>query len=273
MGAAYRASGRTTPIMDVFAIHPYGDNSSQPPTFEHPNSTSIGVADYGKLVALLGQAFDGTAQPGSTLPILYDEYGVESLIPPADAALYSGTEPTTTKPVDEATQAAYYEQALALTFCQPNVEGIFLFHAFDEPALDRWQSGLYYANGTPKSSLPGVRDAIIKIRRGIITQCAALRVTPKLRYLLWPRRAALRKGRVVLAFACDVDCRYNTTVAKQRRTGVAVGGTRTVVTFPQRVAKGTYRVRLTLVATMNAGEPLAVRSPPLQVPAQVVKVP
>src|SRR6266571_3577999 len=74
MGAAYRASGRTTPIMDLFAIHPYGDNSSQPPTFQHPNSTSIGVGDYGKLVALLGQAFDGTAQPGSSLPILYDEY-------------------------------------------------------------------------------------------------------------------------------------------------------------------------------------------------------
>src|SRR5207245_893859 len=156
LGTAYRASGRTSPIMDGFAFHPYEDMSSSPPDSTHPTTTTIALADYGKLVALLGQAFDGTAQPGSTLPILYDEYGVESLIPPADAALYSGTEPTTTKPVDEATQAAYYEQALALTFCQPNVEGIFLFHAFDEPALDRWQSGLYYANGTPKSSLPGV---------------------------------------------------------------------------------------------------------------------
>src|SRR5919199_1247861 len=54
MGAAYRTSGRTKPIMDGFAFHPYGDNSSVGPTVAHPNSTSIGVADYDKLVGLLG---------------------------------------------------------------------------------------------------------------------------------------------------------------------------------------------------------------------------
>jgi hypothetical protein len=70
MGAAYRASARQVPIMDAFAFHPYADNSSQPPDFPHPNSTVIGIADYGKLVGLLGEAFDGTAQRGSTLPIL-----------------------------------------------------------------------------------------------------------------------------------------------------------------------------------------------------------
>ena len=30
---------------------------------------------------------------------------------------------------------AYYRQAMQLAFCQPNVRGLFLFHAFDEPAL------------------------------------------------------------------------------------------------------------------------------------------
>ena len=59
--------------MDGLAIHPYGDNSSQPPSTAHPNSTSIGIGDYDKLVSLLAQAFDGTAQPGSALPILYGE--------------------------------------------------------------------------------------------------------------------------------------------------------------------------------------------------------
>src|SRR5207249_3290287 len=78
MGAAYRASGRALPIMDALSIHPYADNSSQSPEFAHPNSTPIGIADYDKLVGLLAQAFDGTAQRGSTLPILYDEFGVES---------------------------------------------------------------------------------------------------------------------------------------------------------------------------------------------------
>ena len=52
LGAAYRASGRDRPVMDMFSIHPYPENSSIPPTFEHPQSTSIGLADYDKLVAL-----------------------------------------------------------------------------------------------------------------------------------------------------------------------------------------------------------------------------
>src|SRR5262245_19002971 len=90
LGAAYRASGRTAPIMDGFALHPYGEASNVKPDVTHPKSTSIGLADYSKLVTLLGQAFDGTAQPGSTLPILYDEYGVESDIPDTKASLYTG---------------------------------------------------------------------------------------------------------------------------------------------------------------------------------------
>ena len=77
LGNAYRQTGRTLPVMDSFAIHPYQDNSSTPPGFAHPNNTTIAIADYDKLVTLLGQAFDGTAQPGSTLPIFYGEFGVE----------------------------------------------------------------------------------------------------------------------------------------------------------------------------------------------------
>src|SRR5918912_1054706 len=179
MGAAYKASGRTMPIMDAFAFHPYGDNSMQPPDFQHPNSTSIGLGDYGKLVRLLGAAFDGTAQLGSTLPIVYDEYGVETQIPQAKARFYDGREPTTTKPTDPGTQGAYYAQAIALAFCQPNVRGLFLFHSVDETDLDRWQSGLYYADGTPKMSLAPARAAVLEARRGVVAHCAGLRLPVK----------------------------------------------------------------------------------------------
>jgi hypothetical protein len=89
MGAAYKASGRTKPVMDALSINPFPDNSSVSPATPHQN-TSIGVADYDKLVKLLGQAFDGTAQPGSTLPIYYGEFGVESLPTTAKASLYTG---------------------------------------------------------------------------------------------------------------------------------------------------------------------------------------
>ena len=162
LGAAYRASGRDRPVMDALVIHPYGDNSSQPPTFAHPLSTSIGIADYAKLVSLLGEAFDGTAQPGSTLPIVYGEYGVETQIPSDKASLYTGSEVAATKPVDPATQASYYQQALAMAFCQPTVEGILVFHSIDERALAAWQSGVYYVDGTPKASYWSVTRSRIR---------------------------------------------------------------------------------------------------------------
>jgi hypothetical protein len=259
MGAAYKASGRTTPIMDEFAFHPYGDNSSQPPDFQHPSSTSIGLGDYGKLVALLGAAFDGTAQAGSTLPIVYDEYGVETQIPAAKASFYTGREPTTTKPVDPATQGAYYAQALALVFCQPNVRGIFLFHSVDETDLDRWQSGLYYADGTPKASLAPTRAAVQEARRGVIAHCTGLQLPVKAKL----DRASARNPRFSFRLSCDIDCAYRARLERfpQHSTvmvtrGVAVGGKPLRVAFaPRKLAPGRYRFTVRVTAAVNPGPP------------------
>jgi hypothetical protein len=157
LGAAYRASGRDRPIMDALSIHPYGESAHIPPTFAHPHSTSIGIADYGKLVALLGRAFDGTAQPGRKLPIVYGEYGVETTIPPGKAQLYTGHEVVPT--VDEQTQADDYTTAIKLAACQPTVELLLLFHLEDEPRLEGLQSGVRYADGSPKASEPAVASA------------------------------------------------------------------------------------------------------------------
>jgi hypothetical protein len=151
--------------MDAFAIHPYGESSSVSPALQHTRSTSIGLGDYDKLVSLLGQAFDGTAQQGSTLPILYDEYGVQSRIPASKDLAYNHLKAKTGRDaVSEKKQAAYYREAIRLAACQPNVEGILIFHVADEPDLDRWQSGLFYADDTPKSSLASVRAAAFAAR-------------------------------------------------------------------------------------------------------------
>jgi hypothetical protein len=171
LGAAYRASGRTKPIMDAFSFHPYEENSSLPPTFAHPRSTTIALADYGKLVSLLGQAFDGTAQPGSRLPIVYDEFGVQSTIPSAKASGYAGAKPISAKPVTESVQGLYYAEALALAACQPTVSSFLIFHVTDEPDLDRWQSGVFYADGTPKPSMRILQRAIASLRTGGLTGC------------------------------------------------------------------------------------------------------
>jgi hypothetical protein len=246
LGAAWRASGRVDPIMDGLAIHPYGDNSSQAPRDSaHPNSTYIGLADYDKLNALLVEAF------GRELPILYDEYGVETEIPASKTSLYSGTEPTTTKPVDEATQAAYYRQAVEMTFCQKNVQGLLLFHVEDERARLSWQSGMYYADGAPRASVTVVRKAAEESRRGVVARCPDLKLTPK---------ATLRyAGGRAFTLRCDIDCTYSVAVrvgtrhvAKQ--SGRAVGGVPKRLAFRLPAGKRA-RAEATLRAPVNPGPP------------------
>jgi hypothetical protein len=153
LGAAFRASGRDEPPLDGFAYHPYPASSSIPPDRPTDNaSKSILMADYEeKLRPLLNEAF------GPGLPVLYSELGVETKIPPAKASLYEGEE--VGDPVDEPTQADYYRDAIELAACQPNVAGLLLFHSHDEPALPGFQSGVYYVDGSPKSSMEPVRDA------------------------------------------------------------------------------------------------------------------
>jgi Cellulase (glycosyl hydrolase family 5) len=256
LGAAYRGSGRAVPIMDAFALHPYPENSSIGPDFPHPNSTSIGLADYDKLVALLGAAFDGTAQRGSTLPILYDEFGIETQVPPSKAGFYAGAEPATTHPVDEATQARMYEQAIAMAFCQKTVLGLLLFHVEDEAALPAWQSGLFYADGTPKTSLYPVRGSAFAVHRGIAATCLGMQLTPKL--TLVPGVPAKRSLPVKLT--CSLDCSYTIRLdAGGLLTGTAIGSTPKTVLFHGHFASGRHIVSGTATAAMNAGPPGSAR--------------
>ena len=221
LGRAYRASGRALPVMDGLAFHPYPDNSSQSPDFAHPRSTTIGLADYGKLVALLAEAFDGTAQPGSSLPILYDEFGIESIVPDGKRQLYSGNEPTTTKPVDEYQQAAFYEVGLRLAFCQPTVAGVLLFHSHDEEALLSWQSGVYYADGTPKASFWAVRDALDRTRGGSISRCDGVALDVGLTSVRFPGPREFLAGKRDTRFRCTLDCAWELTATRTTTGAVA----------------------------------------------------
>jgi hypothetical protein len=173
LGQFYRGTGRTLPIMDAFVLHPYLDSSRQSPSFQHVTSTSVGIGDYSKLVSLLGQAFDGTAQPGSKLPVLYGEFGVQTRIAASKLRAYSNLKVRHPDAITEAAQAASYEAALELAACQPNVIGLLFFHVSDEPNLAAWQSGVYYADDTPKSSLPAIRAAIQAALGGTLVDCSA----------------------------------------------------------------------------------------------------
>ena len=263
LGTAYRASGRTLPIMDGLAFHPYADSSGQPPGTVHTKSTTIGLGDYGRLIQTLATAFDGTPQAGSMLPVLYDEFGVESHIPKGKAKSYTGVEPATTRPVSEATQGQYYAQALQLAFCQPNVVGLFLFHSQDEVALASWQSGVYYADGTPKSSLWAVRDALARARGGSIARCDGLGLDVVATKVRFPTQSELTRGSRAVRFTCALDCAWELRVSsaatgdtRARTTGYGRAGVPLTASLKGRkLGRGAVRFAITLTQPVNPGVP------------------
>ena len=135
--------------MDAFDFHPYPDNSRTPPDLAHPLNSTVSLADYTKLVSLLGKAFDGTAQLGSRLPIYYDEYGVQSQIPGRKDAAYTNLlAPSAGDAVSEAIQADYYRWAIDLAYCQPTVKAFLIFHVPTRPTSTA---------GSPACSTPTTR--------------------------------------------------------------------------------------------------------------------
>jgi hypothetical protein len=180
LGAAYRASHRSKPIMDAFSIHPYMRTSKLPPTDTHAASTTITIGDYPKLATLLAGAFSGTPQRGRDLPVYYTEFGVQTRIPAEHRKAYTDLQsPSAVDAVDPQTQARYYREALELAACQPTVRGLFVFHTFDEPDLAGWQSGLYYADEKPKPSLPAFRKAATEARAARLTHCSGVTFVEK----------------------------------------------------------------------------------------------
>jgi hypothetical protein len=117
-----------------------------------------------------------------------------------------------------------------------------LFHTTDETDLNRWQSGVYYADGTPKASIRAVRAAIARAHRGVVAQCPGLKLTPRM-----TAKAASRGVTVT----CDIDCAYTITRGRTTVRGTAVGGRPTLVRL-RNLRRG-ERVRIRAVATVNPG--------------------
>jgi hypothetical protein len=211
MGAAYRKLRRTRPIMDAFAFHPYPEYARISPNFPHPKTTSIGMGDYNKLVQTLAKAFKGTAQPGATLPIIYDEFGTQSVIPADKRQHYHNLGNAAARDaVPESTQAAFYKQALEMAYCQPNVMGLLFFHIEDEANAIAWQSGLFYADGTPKSSMDPVRTAIFKARDGDLTGCSSSAGPVALKTVAFPeeKKFPLTHKEWLVKLTCVKKCSY-----------------------------------------------------------------
>jgi hypothetical protein len=249
LGKAYRQSGRRKRIMDMFAIHPYAVASRLAPTFANPRNTSIGVADYEKLRKLLAHAFDGTPQPGAGLPILYDEFGYQSTIPAAKRRGYRNLGSTAARDaIPEARQAAYYRQAFALAQCQPTVAGMLIFHVADEHDANAWQSGVYYADNTPKSSLAAVRSAALRAQAGSLVQCSRGKVRTGLGDVVFHEPSVDAPAALGIDFSCNFICRYQARVVRVETGSVALETTGTAavgeqaLTLPaDELEPGTYQ--------------------------------
>jgi hypothetical protein len=189
LGEAYRASGRQGPIFDTFGHNAYPETTRESPFATHPTLPSLDQGDYVRLMQVLTTAFEGTAQPvpGSgtieqpasgtgkkALPALswpvtiwYLEDGFETVVPSDKRARYTGKEPNRQliqaiapklrSGVFVPDQASQLKDAVELAYCQPAVGAFFNFQFVDEVGLGGWQSGLLWADGTPKPSYEPVK--------------------------------------------------------------------------------------------------------------------
>jgi hypothetical protein len=170
LGDAYARSGRTRPLVDSFGHNPYPQHAAESPAVAHLDGY-VGQGDYPTLVRVLHESFAGTPQPvpgERGVTIWYLETGFQT-VPPFGSPLYFGREneqralpALADSGVDQAKQL---RDAIELAYCQPAVGALFNFQLADERRLGGWQSGLLWANWTPKPSLHAVREVVVAIER------------------------------------------------------------------------------------------------------------
>jgi hypothetical protein len=167
MGLAYRALGRNRRLFDTVGHNVYPTRPGEPVTARHGGGT-IGLGDYDILMATLRTAFAGTRQslPGkSGVSIWYLETGFQTRVRAAKRVHYSGHE-TERRALSASTQGRQLSAAIRAAACQRGVGALFNFMLADEPELRGWQSGLLWADWTPKPGYTEVRRTVATVRAG-----------------------------------------------------------------------------------------------------------
>ena len=159
VGAAYKASGRTTPIMDQMSIHPYPNPSSPAdgPDVGYSNPDFYGVPNLNRVKQAIYDAFQGTGQPTTLngLTFRIDELGWQT----NTTAYPQYYNQENVAVVSEQTQASYVQEAIQKYLaCDPTVTDVEWFLLVDEATRNGkdkngttigggWQSGLLTAGG------------------------------------------------------------------------------------------------------------------------------
>jgi hypothetical protein len=256
LGASFRASGRSQPIMDELAFR------------------AVLLPDYTKLVGALRAAFDGSSQPGSALPVLYDGLGAGTKIPPAKAPLYD-PQAAAAPGVDEPTQGSAYASALKTAACQPTAAGVLLDRLVDAPSPGG-QDGLRYPDGSAKASLGVLGPSLTQAQRGILAVCPGLAAPAATTALAFPPQSSYPAGTSSwsVELGCARDCLYLVTLDRAsdgapmlaRRGALQGGAPSATVTLPALpVPAGSYRLTVRLVNQVNPGAVVAQQSPPITV--------
>jgi hypothetical protein len=157
IGKAYRASGRTLPILDTVGHNAYPETSAEAPAARHARG-SIDEGDLPRLLGVLRKAF------GAAPPVWYLEDGFQTV---GASPLYSGVE-TDRGPVSEERQAAQLAAAVELAYCEAGVTGFFNFELRDDASLAGWQSGLLRPDWSAKPAFASYLAALAAATRGTI---------------------------------------------------------------------------------------------------------
>jgi D-glucuronyl C5-epimerase C-terminus len=258
---AYSDSGRAAPIMDELAFKPAAEHAG--------NAWAIG--DYAQLVAALDWEFSGSAQKGSTLPILIDGVASATTIPADKAGAYPSP-PGPAPGVSESAQENSYKQALRSAVCMPNVSGVVFARLVDRAGSGEQtgdQSGLYYADGAAKTSESAVAESAALAGRGALAVCPGYQARVEAKTLIFPLGFSSSSPPWV-KLACTRDCAYLITL--ERADGKPVRAKRGVLRAdkvakvrlarrPALPAGSGYRLRVRLVAQVNPGGIWQYRSP------------
>lgn len=265
LAKAFIALGRTTPIMDELAFKPAPEAAK--------NLWTVG--SYAQLVAALGSSFSGTAQQGATLPILLDGVATATAIPAEKASAYPSP-PGPAPGESERAQANAYNLVLQSAVCMPNVSGVLLGRLVDRAGsadLAGDQSGLYYADGSPKTSASAVAKTAALAGRGVLAVCPGYQANVVAKTLAFPLSFTSQSPPWV-ALACSRDCAYLITLERadgkpiNAKRGILRAGAITKLKLSGSSALragSSYRLRLRLVASINPGPIRQYVSPPLSV--------
>ena len=276
LGVAYRASGRTRPVMDAFAIHVYADNSSIPPTSGAPARHDDRRRRLRQARRASGRGIrrDRAARIDAADPLRRvrrrntdpGEQGRACTPDRADddeARVARGRRPTTTAGARARVLPAERRPACCI------------FLSRDERARAAWQSGVYYVGRhSQERASRASSSALDRATGGSVARCPGLELSVRTTYLRFGTRQAAKRGIFRVSFRCDLDCRYwvrlenaATHSTKLVRRGRAeVGELVQSDLGTRRLAPGAYRYTIRLDHPVNPAPPTLRRGPVFRLP-------